>query len=221
MENMTAFDIMKLESILHTILLSDDVKNEIDIVGKDEVYNEKMYYYLNIIADNINLNKYYFYRTVGILEQFKQLLLLINQNCYKKEILNIRAKINEIESGTVDNLIQIQAVCRTFSNSLGLIRYSRDLYLYPFMLFEQMRKDCDLIIYFEGKDCKLDSDNIRSLTYFYNMNKYFYLDNDIYAKTIGLLNTNLDALKDRKMIFSNKYSDNKKLLKILGGKHVK
>ena len=221
MENMSAFDTMKLEAILHRILLLDDIEKAIAIHGKENIYNMKMYYYLNDIAENIHLNKYYFYRTAGILEKFKMLLLLINQNYYQKEILDIRTKINEVEEGSIENLAQIQAVSRTFSSSLGLIKYSYNLSFYSDFLFLQMLKDYELIKYFEGKDCCLDSDNIRSLTYFYNMNKYFYLDDDIYAKTIGLLNTNLDALKDRKMIFSNKYSDNKKLLKILGGKHVK
>lgn len=220
MEDITIFDIAKLESILHKILLSEDIEKEIFTIGKDDIYNDKMYYYLGGIIENIDLNKYYFYRTEGIIEHFKELLLLINKNYYKKEILELRAKMNEVISGNFDDLIQIQILIRTFGKFYQVYKYSHDVYSNPNILIEQMIKDYDLINYFEGKDCELDFDNINSLIYFYNMFKPMYLDNDIYAKTIKLLNINLDALKERKMIFSSKYSDNKKLLKKLGGKRV-
>lgn len=220
MEKINIFDIAKLESILHKILLNKDTEKEIFTIGKDDIYNDKMYYYLGVIIDNIEFNKYYFYRTEGILEHFKEFLLLMNKNYYQKEILELRSKMNEIIPGNFDDLIQIQVLIRTFGNFHQVYKYSRDVYSDPNILVEQMIKDYDLIKYFEGKDSELASDNINSLIYFYNMFKHMYLDTDIYAKTIMLLNTNLDALKERKMIFSPLYSDNKKLLKELGGKRV-
>lgn len=220
MEKINTFDIAKLESILHKILLNKDIEKEIFTIGKDDIYNDKMYYYLGGIIDNIELNKYYFYRTEGILEHFKEFLLLMNKNYYQKEILELRSKMNEIIPGNFDDLIQIQILIRTFGNFYQVYKYSCNLYSNPNILVEQMIKDYDLIKYFEGKDSELASDNINSLIYFYNMFKLMYLDTDIYAKTIMLLNTNLDALKERKMIFSPLYSDNKKLLKELGGKRV-
>lgn len=220
MEIINTFDIAKLESILHKILLNKDIEKEIFNIGKDDIYNDKMYYYLDNIIDNIEINKYYFYRTEGIIENFKQFLLLMNKNYYQKEIIEFRVKMNEIIPGNFDDLIQIQSTIRTMGNFFQLAKYSAELYCCPEILKEQMIKDYDLINYFEGKNCELASDNINSLIYFYNMFKLMYLDTDIYAKTIMLLNTNLDALKERGKILSTKYSDNKKLLKELGGKRV-
>lgn len=221
MIEISALEYMKMESILHKILLNKDIEKEMFTVGGDEIYNDKMYQYISNIVENININKYYFYRTEGIIEQFKELLFLMNKNYYQKEILELRSKINEVKPGSIDNLIQIQSTIRTMGNFFQLSKYAYDLYSYPQYLNELMIKDYDLICYFEGKECELDSDNIRSLIYFYNMMKHLYFDVDVYTKTITLLNTNLNALEIRKMIFSTKYSDNKKLLKELGGKRVR
>jgi len=216
----TALEYMKMESILHKVLLSEDIEKEIYNIGKDEIYNDKMYHYISMIVNNIDINKYYFYRTNRILDDFKSLLYLINKNNYKSEIIELRSKMNEVKAGSIDNLIQIQSTIRTMGNFFQLSKYAYDLYCCPVDLKEQMKKDYDLICYFEGKDCELDSDNIRSLIYFYNMMKYVYYDVETYRKTIMLLNTNLAALKERGMVFSTKYSDNKKLLKELGGRRV-
>lgn len=221
MENITAFEIVKMNSILHKVLLSNDLEKEISIVGEDDVYNDKMYHYIGIIIEHIDFNKYSFFKTKEVLKNFKELLYLMHLNSFSSLINQYRSKANCIKPIDFADVVGAQIGWRTLSRNPIVYLDIYNTVINPEKLKMQMIKDYDLINYFEGKDCSLDSDNIKSLIYFYNIMKYMYGDIDIYRKTIQLLNVNLDTLKAEKQIFSNKYKDNKKLLKELGGRRVK